>query len=72
MKTEMKFHFAMKKIMFTLLFTSSEMKENFVSELVGVKWPIKNVRKPERDIGKYIGGINSGNLVKNFYVKSTQ
>ena len=37
----MKFRFAMKKIMFTLLLIANEMKYNFVSVVVEVNRPIK-------------------------------
>ena len=50
MRPEMKFHFAMKKLIFTLLFIADEMKCNFVSREVGVKRPIKKCKQPERDI----------------------
>ena len=38
---EMKFCFAMKKILFILLFIAGRMKYNFVSGVVGVNQPIK-------------------------------
>ena len=37
----------MKKILFTLLFIAGGMKYNFVSAVVGVNRPIKNVNKAE-------------------------
>ena len=50
MRPEMKFCFAMKKILFTLLFIAGEMKYNFVSPVVGVNQPIRNENKPEQNI----------------------
>ena len=50
MRPEMKFCFAMKKILFALLFIAGEMKYNFVSPVVGVNQPIKNENKPEQNI----------------------
>ena len=50
MRPEMKFHFAMKKLIFTLFFIADEMKCNIVSREVGVKRPIKKCKQPERDI----------------------
>ena len=49
-RPKMKIHSTMKKLMFTLLFIAGEMKWMFILGEVGVKQPIKNVNKPERDI----------------------
>ena len=43
----MKFRLVMKKILFTLLFIAGGMKYNFVSAVVRVNRPIKNVNKAE-------------------------
>ena len=48
MRSEMKFRFAMKKFLLTLLFIAGRIKCNFFSGVVGQKRPIKNVNKPER------------------------
>ena len=41
----MKFGSIMKQVLFALLFIAVEMKLKFVWEVVGVKRPIKNVKK---------------------------
>ena len=46
----MKFRLVMKKILFTLLFIAGGMKYSFVSAVVRVNRPIKNVNKAEWDI----------------------
>ena len=48
MRSEIKFRFAMKKFLFTLLFIAGRIKCNFFSGVVGQKRLIKNVNKPER------------------------
>ena len=45
MRPVTEFRFVMKKIKFKLLFIAGEMKCKFVSGVVGVKQPIKKVKK---------------------------
>ena len=45
MRPGMKFHFAMKKNLFTLLDIADEMKRNFISGLVVLKRPIKKYKQ---------------------------
>ena len=47
MGSEMKFRSIMKKILFILLFIADEMKWNFVSQVVGVKQPIKKSKQTD-------------------------
>ena len=45
MRPEMKFYFAMEKIMFTFFLITGEIKCNLISEEVEVKWPIKKFKQ---------------------------
>ena len=49
-RPKMKLCFAIKMIRFAWVIIANKMKCNFVSGKVGVKRPIKNVNKAERDI----------------------
>ena len=69
----MKCHFAMKKILFTLLFIASEIKYIFVSAVVVVNRPIKKCKKTERDIETSVLEITIQAFIEEvLYVKSTQ
>ena len=57
----MKFRFAMKNILFTLLFIAGEIKYNFVSGVFGVNQPIKKSKQTRaRYIDKHVRGNNAG------------
>ena len=67
---EIKFRFAMKKIMITLLFIPAEMKYNFVSGVVGVNRPIKictqTIGTSMLVCWNMVGGRNAGIYWRSF------
>ena len=67
LKPKMKFRFAMKEILFTLLFIAGEMKCNIVLGVVGVQRPIKKCKQTRaRYRDKDVGGKNASIYLRNF------
>ena len=70
MKPDMTFHFAMKKFLFTLLFTTGEIKCNFVSGWSGWNNSLKFIKKRERGVETSMLEATTQAFIEE--VKSTQ